>query len=159
MLYLLDTGRMAYKFGKWRGTLYLVATAVPFAIANFIAKVFSILPDQSQPPMAFQWMEIGFHAVALLLWGYGCYLRYWHVSLLTLDDRKHLLIIFKVGLNDLRVRPSLLLPISSVLQLNGLLHDVSVPAASPINHRVNVADLARNSFQSVGLGLTTRLSG
>jgi len=76
MLYLLDTGRMAYKFGKWRGTLYLVATAVPFAIANFIAKVFSILPDQSQPPMAFQWMEIGFHAVALLLWGYGCYRIY-----------------------------------------------------------------------------------
>ena len=42
MLYLLDTGRMAHKFGKWRGALYLLAT-------NFIAKVFSILPGQPQP--------------------------------------------------------------------------------------------------------------
>ncbi|NUN61667.1 MAG: hypothetical protein HUU13_11300 [Burkholderiaceae bacterium] len=49
MLYLLDTGRMAHKFGKWRGALYLLATALPLALSNFIAKVFSILPGQPQP--------------------------------------------------------------------------------------------------------------
>ncbi len=76
MLYLLDTGRMAYKFGKWRGVLYLVATAVPLAIANFISQVFGLLPGQPQPPAAFQWIEIGCYAVALLLWGYGCYRLY-----------------------------------------------------------------------------------
>lgn len=76
MLFLLDTGQMACKFGKWRGALYLLATAVPLALANFIAKVFSILPGQPQPPRAFQWIEVGFYALALLLWGYGCYQLY-----------------------------------------------------------------------------------
>ena len=76
MLYLLDTGRMAYKFGKWRGALYLAASAVPLTLANFVSKVFSILPGQPQTPTAFQWIEIGLYALALLLWGYGCYRLY-----------------------------------------------------------------------------------
>lgn len=87
----------------------------------------------------------------------GKYLRYWHVSLLALDDRKYFLIIFEMGFNELRVRPSPLLPISRVLHLNRLLHDISVPATSPVNYRVNVPGLARNGFQSVGLSLTKRL--
>jgi hypothetical protein len=76
MLDFLDTGRMAHKFGKWRGALYLVATSVPLALANFIAKVFSILPGQPEPPVALQWTEIGFYALAMFLWAYGCYLLY-----------------------------------------------------------------------------------
>lgn len=76
MLYLLDTGRMAYKFGRLRGALYLVATTVPLAIANVIAKVFSILPGQPEPSVDLQWVEIGFYALAMLLWAYGCYRLY-----------------------------------------------------------------------------------
>lgn len=76
MLYLIDTGRMAYKFGKWRGVLYLLATIVPLALGNFISKVFSILPGQLLPPTVLQWSEVGFYIFALLLWGYGCYLLY-----------------------------------------------------------------------------------
>lgn len=76
MLYLFDTGRMAHRFGKWRGALYLVATAVPLALGNFISKVSGILQGQSQPPATFQWIEIGLSALALLLWFYGCYQLY-----------------------------------------------------------------------------------
>lgn len=76
MLYMLDTGRMAYKLEKWRGALYVVATAVPLAIANFISQVFGILPAQPQPLDAFQWIEIGCYAVAFLLLGYGSYSLY-----------------------------------------------------------------------------------
>lgn len=76
MLHLLDTGRMAQKFGKWRGLLYLVATAVPLAIANFIHKVFGILPGAPHPPAPLQWVEIGLYGLALFLWGCGCYRLY-----------------------------------------------------------------------------------
>lgn len=76
MLDFLDTGRMAHKFGKWRGVLYMVATSMPLALANFIAKVFSILPGQREPPLTLQRTEIGFYALAMLLWAYGCYRFY-----------------------------------------------------------------------------------
>ncbi|NYG34317.1 hypothetical protein HZU83_21770 [Sphaerotilus montanus] len=76
MRYLLDTGRMAYKFGILRGALYLVVSTVPLALANFFAKVFSILPGQSKPSVVIQWAEIGFYTLAMLLCAYGCYRLY-----------------------------------------------------------------------------------
>lgn len=76
VLFLFDTGRMAYKFGKWRGAVYLVATAVPMALANLITTVLSVLPGRPQPPAAVQWIEGGFYALALLLWSYCCYRLY-----------------------------------------------------------------------------------
>ena len=60
MFFLLNTARFAYRLGKWRGTLCVIATAVPLALPNSAAKVFSILPGQPQPPVAIQWVEIGF---------------------------------------------------------------------------------------------------
>jgi hypothetical protein len=77
MLYLLDTGRMAHKFGKWRGALYLVASVVLLTLANLIAEVISILSSQPQPSVALlRWIEIGFYSSVLFLWGYGCYRLY-----------------------------------------------------------------------------------
>lgn len=76
MLDLLDTGRMAHKFGKWRGVLYLVAAAVPVAIGSFIARVFDVLPGQPEPPEPLQWLEMGLFAIALMIWIYGWYQLY-----------------------------------------------------------------------------------
>ncbi|MGO8609596.1 hypothetical protein ACC848_42305, partial [Rhizobium johnstonii] len=42
-------------------------------IANFIHKVFGILPGAPHPPAPLQWVEIGLYGLALFLWGCGCY--------------------------------------------------------------------------------------
>lgn len=76
MLELFDTGRLAHKFGKWRGFVYLVATAVPLAIEYFLGEVFSVLPGAAQPADVLQWSRLGLTFVATLLTIYGCYRLY-----------------------------------------------------------------------------------
>lgn len=76
MLNLFDTGRMAYKYGKWRGAIYLVSIAAPLAIANFIASVLGLLPGNPSLPDVLRWLEIGLYALALFLCTYGFYRLY-----------------------------------------------------------------------------------
>ena len=76
MLELFDTGRLANRYGKWRGIVYLPASVLPFAIAHFIDMVFTVLPGAPQPTDSLQWLQIGFYSVAALLVFYGCYRLY-----------------------------------------------------------------------------------
>lgn len=93
MLELLDTGRMAYKFGKWRGVLYLVATLAPLIIATFILSIFGILPGKPTPPAAIEWIGMILYGLALALGMYGCHQLYrdqvHHDYYLEADRYKH----------------------------------------------------------------------
>lgn len=74
MLELLDTGRLAHRYGKWRGLAYLVAAAAPLAMACLLGSVFTLLPGAvMQPPAALRWLQVGFGSLAVLLTLYGCY--------------------------------------------------------------------------------------
>lgn len=76
MLELLDTGRLAHKYGKWRGVAYLVAVAVPLAVAHLLGTVLTALPSAAQLPDTLHWLQIGLGSVAALLTTYGCYRLY-----------------------------------------------------------------------------------
>ena len=76
MLELLDTGRLAQRYGKWRGIVYLTASVVPLAIAYFLGTVFTILPSSAQPADALQWLQMSLCGVAVLLAAYGFYRFY-----------------------------------------------------------------------------------
>lgn len=76
MLELLDTGRLAHRYGKWRGLVYLVAVAAPLAMAYFLGAVFTVLPGAVQPPDALQWLQISLGGIAALLTVYGSYRLY-----------------------------------------------------------------------------------
>lgn len=76
MLELLDSGRLAYKLGKWRGLLHM-AYAVPLVLLAFaIANMFTVLPGSPLPPIALQWICYGLLGVAAFLWLYGIYRVY-----------------------------------------------------------------------------------
>ena len=76
MLKLLNTGRLAHRYGEWRGVAYLVAVVVPLAMAHFLGTVFTILPGSAQAAPALQWLQISFYSVAALLTVYGFYRLY-----------------------------------------------------------------------------------
>jgi hypothetical protein len=76
MLELFDAGRLAHRFGHWRGLAYMVAAFLPLAVTVFLATVFTVLPGDSQPPDALQWIQVGLSGAAVLLVLYGCYRLY-----------------------------------------------------------------------------------
>ena len=76
LLDLFDTGRMAHRFGKWRGLVYLAAVAVPLSIAHFIGTALSVLPGRPQAPDELRWLEVGLYALAVFLCAYAFYRLY-----------------------------------------------------------------------------------
>lgn len=76
MVELFDTGRLAKKFGKWRGLAYLAAVPAPLAMVCFLDTVFTALPGVAQPPDALRWLQTGLGSVVALLTIYGCYRLY-----------------------------------------------------------------------------------
>lgn len=77
MLELLDTGRLAHRYGRWRGLAYLVAVAAPLAMAYLLGSVFTALPGAvMQPPAVLRWLQAGLGSLAVFLAFYGCYRLY-----------------------------------------------------------------------------------
>ena len=89
----------------------------------------------------------------------GQYLSYRQSGFFPLNYRQHFLVVPEVLLNGLHVSLSSLLPIKCVFHFNGLLCDISVPTPRSVEYCVYVPALARQRFQSVGLGLPKGLSG
>lgn len=79
MLELLDTGRIAHKFGKWRWAIYFAAAACVFLIGWAVAELLRIpslmSPAAADTSLAF-WTLGGFSLVSLLLVIYSARLCY-----------------------------------------------------------------------------------
>lgn len=54
MLELLDTGRMAYKFGKWRGVFTLLAAVILYLFSYGLFNLGNLLP-YAPGPHPFRW--------------------------------------------------------------------------------------------------------
>lgn len=75
MLELLDTDRMAFKFGKWRGMFHLAYALAVFLLSFVIANFHAVLPGPSSGTVL-QWMSYGLIALGSFLWCYGVYRLY-----------------------------------------------------------------------------------
>jgi hypothetical protein len=79
MLDLLDTGRIAYKMGKWRWTLYFAAGVCVFLIGWAIAELLTI-PSRMSPvavdTSVALWTLAGFSLASLLFFIYSAWLCY-----------------------------------------------------------------------------------
>ncbi len=75
MLELLDTGRMAHKYGKWRGAIAIASGAPFFVIALVIPFILDVLPNAPRSPVL-MWVCFGLIGLACALWIYGFYLLY-----------------------------------------------------------------------------------
>lgn len=82
MLELLDTGRMAHKFGKWRGAVTAMFAVVPLALAWGFATVFDVVLSISAAgakagaPAAALWIALGLVVLAAAIVVYGAWLLY-----------------------------------------------------------------------------------
>ena len=75
MLELLDTGRMAHRFGKWRGLVAAANAVVLFLLALLISKLEGLIVFSSPKPTitsssspVLGWISIGLLMVGGLLW-------------------------------------------------------------------------------------------
>ncbi|MEJ1126152.1 hypothetical protein V9L20_01145 [Variovorax sp. CCNWLW225] len=79
MLELLDTGRIAHKFGRWRWALYFAAALCVFLVGWALAELLTI-PSLMSPAAADTslalWTLAGFSLVSLLLLIYSAWLCY-----------------------------------------------------------------------------------
>ncbi len=81
MLWLFDTGRMAKKFGKWRGAI-TVAHAVGVCIfAVLLSRLAGIVILQSEPPVDASTLAL----VALVIYCAGVLLGIWGTYQLIMD--------------------------------------------------------------------------
>lgn len=79
MLELLDTGRIAYKLGKWRWTLYFSAGVCVFLSGWAISELLtipSLMSPATADTSAVLWTLGGFSLASLLLFIYSARLCY-----------------------------------------------------------------------------------
>ena len=93
MLELLDTGRIAHKYGKWRWTLYFAAAFSVFLIGWAVSELLTI-PSLMSPAAADTslalWTLAGFSLISLLLFIYSlrlCYIDEVHGTYI--EDAQH----------------------------------------------------------------------
>jgi hypothetical protein len=93
MLELLDTGRIAHKFGKWRWALYFAAAGCLFLIGLAVTELLMIpgrmSPAAADTTLAF-WTFTAFCVASLLMIVYSirlCYIDEMHGAYV--DDAEH----------------------------------------------------------------------
>ncbi|MDP3230710.1 MAG: hypothetical protein Q8N13_22435 [Acidovorax sp.] len=81
MLFLLDSGKLAVHYGKWRGLLYFAASAVFMCFAWVIPSIFDVIAEFSpggsvNMPVGMYYTAIGPLVVACFLGIAGCWRLY-----------------------------------------------------------------------------------
>lgn len=81
MLWLFDTGRMAKKFGKWRGAVAVAHAVAVCILAVLLSRLADIVTHQSEPPVDASTVALA----ALVIYGGGVLLGLWGAYQLFMD--------------------------------------------------------------------------
>jgi hypothetical protein len=81
MLWLFDTGRMAKKFGKWRGAITVAHAVVVCILAVLLSSLADIVTHQSEPPVDASTVALA----ALVIYCIGVLLGLWGAYQLIVD--------------------------------------------------------------------------